>query len=91
MRYIEFCYFDGRDDSGEAQRTGIYIIFLEATNEGRGDGFSNLIIPTPGTLMAVLTIAEVPYAKWLKIALPMFFMLFLLSVVYLFLTVIIKY
>jgi hypothetical protein len=28
--------FDGRDDSGEALRIGIYIIFLEAINEGRG-------------------------------------------------------
>ncbi len=28
--------FDGRDDSGEALRIGIYIIFLEAINEGAG-------------------------------------------------------
>lgn len=28
--------FDGRDDSGEALRIGIYIIFLEAINEGTG-------------------------------------------------------
>jgi hypothetical protein len=28
--------FDGRDDSGEALRIGIYIIFLEAINEGSG-------------------------------------------------------
>ena len=28
--------FDGRDDSGEALRIGIYIIFLEAINEGGG-------------------------------------------------------
>jgi hypothetical protein len=27
---------DGRDDSGEALRIGIYIIFLEAINEGSG-------------------------------------------------------
>ncbi len=28
--------FDGRGDSGEALRIGIYIIFLEAINEGSG-------------------------------------------------------
>ncbi|MGB5893028.1 MAG: lamin tail domain-containing protein [Ignavibacteriaceae bacterium] len=28
--------FDGRDDSGDALRIGIYIIFLEAINEGSG-------------------------------------------------------
>ena len=28
--------FDGRDDSDEALRIGIYIIFLEAINEGSG-------------------------------------------------------
>ena len=28
--------FDGRDNSGEALRIGIYIIFLEAINEGAG-------------------------------------------------------
>ena len=28
--------FDGRNDSGEALRIGIYIIFLEAINEGSG-------------------------------------------------------
>lgn len=33
--------FDGRDDSGEALRIGIYIIFLEAINEGSG-GVENI-------------------------------------------------
>ena len=28
--------FDGKDDSGEALRIGIYIIFLESINEGSG-------------------------------------------------------
>jgi len=28
--------FDGRDDAGEALHIGIYIIFLEAINEGSG-------------------------------------------------------
>jgi len=56
-----------------------------------GDGFSNLIIPTSGNLMAVLAIAKVPYAKWLKFVLPLFIMLFMLSIVFLIIAVIIQY
>ena len=37
-----------------------------------GDGFSNTIIPTSGTLMAILGIAKIPYEKWLKFMLPLF-------------------
>jgi uncharacterized ion transporter superfamily protein YfcC len=35
-----------------------------------GDGISNLIIPTSGVTMGVLSIAKIPYEKWLKWALP---------------------
>ncbi|MBL7128029.1 MAG: putative basic amino acid antiporter YfcC [Ignavibacteria bacterium] len=56
-----------------------------------GDGFSNMIIPTSGTLMAVLAIAKVPYTKWLRFALPLFAMLFLLSVIFLIIAVVIHY
>lgn len=31
-----------------------------------GDGFTNMITPTSGVLMAVLGIARIPYSKWLK-------------------------
>lgn len=31
-----------------------------------GDGFSNTIIPTASTLMATLSIAKIPYEKWVK-------------------------
>ncbi|MBP6429831.1 MAG: YfcC family protein [Bacteroidales bacterium] len=31
-----------------------------------GDGFTNLITPTSGVLIAVLGIARIPYAKWVK-------------------------
>ncbi len=31
-----------------------------------GDGFTNMITPTSGVLMAVLGIARIPYVKWLK-------------------------
>lgn len=56
-----------------------------------GDGFSNIIIPTSGTLMAVLAIAKVPYGKWLRFVLPLFIILFLLSIVFLIIAVIIQY
>jgi uncharacterized ion transporter superfamily protein YfcC len=35
-----------------------------------GDGFTNMITPTSGVLIAVLTIAKVPYGKWFKLVLP---------------------
>lgn len=38
-----------------------------------GDGFSNTIIPTSGVLMAVLAVAKVPFEKWLKFMIPLFF------------------
>jgi uncharacterized ion transporter superfamily protein YfcC len=31
-----------------------------------GDGFTNLITPTSGVLIAVLGVARIPYAKWIK-------------------------
>ena len=31
-----------------------------------GDGFTNLITPTSGVLIAVLGLAKIPYAKWVK-------------------------
>ncbi|GAA0735919.1 YfcC family protein [Clostridium oceanicum] len=37
-----------------------------------GDGFSNIIIPTSGVLMAALGVAKVPYEKWLKFVAPIF-------------------
>jgi uncharacterized ion transporter superfamily protein YfcC len=56
-----------------------------------GDGFSNMVVPTSGILMAVLAIAKVPYSKWLKFVLPLFVMLFMLSIVFLIIAVIIQY
>lgn len=36
-----------------------------------GDGFSNIIIPTSGTLMAVLGVAKLDWTKWAKWVLPL--------------------
>lgn len=37
-----------------------------------GDGFSNLVVPTLGYLMAVIGIAGIPYEKWIRFALPLY-------------------
>ena len=31
-----------------------------------GDGFTNMITPCSGVLMAVLSVAKIPYEKWVK-------------------------
>ncbi|MCH4822658.1 TIGR00366 family protein [Gramella lutea] len=40
-----------------------------------GDGLTNMIVPTSGVTMGVLSIANIPYDKWLKWALPIFILL----------------
>jgi len=56
-----------------------------------GDGFSNTVIPTSGILMSMLALARVPYQKWLRFALPLLGMLFLISLVFLMIAVAIDY
>lgn len=56
-----------------------------------GDGFSNTIVPTSGVLMAMLTLAEIPYQKWLRFVLPLFLQLMLLSGIALAIAVAINY
>jgi uncharacterized ion transporter superfamily protein YfcC len=36
-----------------------------------GDGFSNMILPTNIILMAILGVAGIPYARWLRFATPL--------------------
>jgi uncharacterized ion transporter superfamily protein YfcC len=40
-----------------------------------GDGFSNLVVPTNGILMASIAIAGVPYEKWIRFIWPLFLVL----------------
>lgn len=56
-----------------------------------GDGFSNLIIPTSGILMAMLALAKIPYTTWLRFIMPLFAMLMGLSSVFLIIAVAIGY
>ncbi len=44
-----------------------------------GDGFTNMITPTSGVLIAVLGIARIPYGKWVKFILPFIFCLIALG------------
>ncbi len=40
-----------------------------------GDGLSNMIIPTSGVTMGILSIAKIPYQTWLKWAFPLILIL----------------
>lgn len=44
-----------------------------------GDGLSNMIIPTSGTLMAVLGIAKLDWTKWARWIIPLQLILFVLT------------
>lgn len=56
-----------------------------------GDGFTNSIVPTSGTLMACLGIAGVPYSKWLKWMLPLFGIWMVIGIVSLIIGVLINW
>jgi len=44
-----------------------------------GDGFTNMITPTSGVLIAVLGMARIPYNKWVKWVLPFIILLSILA------------
>lgn len=48
-----------------------------------GDGIFNMIIPTSGVTMGVLSIAKIPYQIWFKWVLPFIIILFALSLLFL--------
>ena len=54
-----------------------------------GDGFSNTIIPTSGVLMAMLSLANIPYQRWLRFMFPLFLILLAVSGIFLMVSVII--
>lgn len=56
-----------------------------------GDGFSNMVIPTNGVLMAILGIAVVPFEKWFKFVLKLFLMLSVVAALFLVIAVTIGY
>ncbi len=56
-----------------------------------GDGFSNMVIPTNGVLMAILGIAVVPFEKWFKFVVKLFLMLSAVAAIFLVIAVVIGY
>lgn len=48
-----------------------------------GDGFSNTIIPTSGILMAMLSLAKIPYTSWLRFMFPLFIRLMIMAAIFL--------
>lgn len=56
-----------------------------------GDGLSNTIVPTSGVLMAMLSLAKIPYSKWLRFVLPLFLQLLALAAIFLIIAVAIGY
>lgn len=56
-----------------------------------GDGFSNMVIPTNGVLMAILGIAVVPFEKWFKLVFSLFLMLSAVAAIFLVIAVTIGY
>ena len=47
-----------------------------------GDGFSNMVIPTSGILMASLGLGKVPYDRWLRFMVPLLLQLLALAAVF---------
>ncbi|SHH00472.1 YfcC family protein [Virgibacillus chiguensis] len=48
-----------------------------------GDGFSNVITPISGILMATLAIAGISWVKWVKFIIPLVIIWFIIGIVYL--------
>jgi uncharacterized ion transporter superfamily protein YfcC len=56
-----------------------------------GDGFSNLVYPTNAALLITLSLTVVPYHKWVKWLLKLWFWIFLATIVFLGIAVLINY
>jgi uncharacterized ion transporter superfamily protein YfcC len=56
-----------------------------------GDGISNLINPTLGGIVAMTAICGVPFDRWLKYIFPVFLILLLVGLIFVFISVIINY
>ncbi|MCU0457052.1 MAG: AbgT family transporter, partial [Bacteroidales bacterium] len=55
-----------------------------------GDGFTNMITPTSGVLLGVLSVAKIPYDKWFRWVLPLIIALIILGFLLLIPTVYMK-
>jgi uncharacterized ion transporter superfamily protein YfcC len=55
-----------------------------------GDGFSNMVIPTGGVLMASLGLGRVPYDRWLRFMTPLLLQLLAVAAVFIAIAVVIE-
>lgn len=55
------------------------------------DGFTHNVLPTAATTMSIIGMANIPYDKWMRFALPIFFIHMLLSVIFIYIAVGIQY
>ena len=46
-----------------------------------GDGFTNMLVPTNALLMGMLTLARIPYQRWLRFVGPLLVKLYLVAIV----------
>jgi len=44
-----------------------------------GDGFTNMITPTSGVLLGVLSVAKIPYDKWFRWIFPLMVILIVIG------------
>ncbi len=56
-----------------------------------GDGFTNLAYPTNAALLITLSLTVVPYTKWLKWILPLWFWILLVTIVFLGIAILLNY
>jgi uncharacterized ion transporter superfamily protein YfcC len=55
------------------------------------DGFTNIIIPTSGYLLAGLALAKVPYEKWVRWYWPLFLIFVVLGAIFAIIAQVIKF
>ena len=56
-----------------------------------GDGVSNLINPSQGGIIAMLSMCRIPFDRWLRFIFPLFAILISLSIIFVVMSVFIKY
>lgn len=66
------------------RQTGVLILKL-------GDGFTNIITPTSGVLMAVLAVGKVPWVRWVKFVFPILMIWVMVGIVAIWIATAISY
>jgi len=56
-----------------------------------GDGLTNLVVPTSGGTLAMLALARVNYATWVKFIFPFMALIYLVSWLFIVLAVLVGY